>query len=789
MGSPTNTGASVDNNESSLDGVDLDPSITRADSASTDFDTSTTDASTTSPASFQCVIVEVATEFEDHTTDYEHACIARGVDGEWDDRYHIDDNGGKIVDKLSSDHGLDMMHHSGRYKVTMSNVMINVDNGVVTTTDNTEVDIDDLGEGALESRRLGQKTGTRTMVVIRVTATNDNTSSSKTANKIADSFFGVNGDETSLSARFDACSMGHLKFAPGTGHDFVDGVAEVSIALSAGGSNIFDFERSVTSALITKYGSSLRNTYDHVVYAVPRGTQFGAGGSDRWLAYAYMNSYLSVYNDDNIAYISNQVHETGHNLGLMHSNHGAVKYGDQSGTMGYGYGREDFPKMCFNAAKSWQLGWYDDKADEVKPEAGAFTGRIVAFVDYESTSDNVLYKVGTKYIIYNKAKGPNSQTMEFANSLTITDMPFEGDYSDAVASLNSNGATYVFDHAGAKAVIEYCNNNNSGGVDGVKISIYMEADGSACNGQSNSNPEPPPAPKTPQPQAAVTPSPVPATPQPVPATPAPRDPTRAPTPIPPTDAPVTRAPTPMPTARNCSSTSMEVVITIHTDSKPNETSWYFKRTRGQTYGSGDGFTEAFKTYTYEYCLKATDTFEFHLLDSNGDGIASDEFGHGYYTIQVNGEVYSSGGYFHSEEIDYVQGKCRNANAKRLQFILTTGFHPEDVTWSLTSDPNVVDHTGGPWPNSAGKSIAYFAHACLDDSVCYTVGVHSAKGNGLDRGNFEVNWDDENVGFSTFVDGLSHAFSFGACGITENGRKLDLTQEIEIFEEYGEGYGL
>jgi Gametolysin peptidase M11 len=38
-------------------------------------------------------------------------------------------------------------------------------------------------------------------------------------------------------------------------------------------------------------------------------------------------------------YISNEVHETGHNLGLQHSAQGDVQYGDQSGTMGYGYGK------------------------------------------------------------------------------------------------------------------------------------------------------------------------------------------------------------------------------------------------------------------------------------------------------------------------------------------------------------------------------------------------------------------------------------------------------------------
>jgi hypothetical protein len=284
---------------------------------------------------FECILIEIAEEFEGQNTEYEHACVAEGDNGEYYKRYHIDDNNSKILPKLK-EQDLDLLHHSNQYKVTMTNVVLESDS-VVGTTPGTEIVVEDMGSDFENNSRRLKSVGIRTIVIVRVTTSDGQVS--KTASQIADAFFGVGGDSNNLKSRYADCSMDKLTFNPGTGHDFVDGVAEISVSAAAVGANILDFQAKITDALIAKYGSSLRNTYNHVVYSVPKGTTMGAGGSDRWIAFAYMNSYLSVYNDDNIVYISNQVHETGHNLGLMHSNHGEQKYGDQSGTMGYGYGK------------------------------------------------------------------------------------------------------------------------------------------------------------------------------------------------------------------------------------------------------------------------------------------------------------------------------------------------------------------------------------------------------------------------------------------------------------------
>ena len=47
------------------------------------------------------------------------------------------------------------------------------------------------------------------------------------------------------------------------------------------------------------------------------------------IAYAYMNSWMSVYKDNWCNYVSAQMHELGHNLNLGHSNEGGAAYADQ----------------------------------------------------------------------------------------------------------------------------------------------------------------------------------------------------------------------------------------------------------------------------------------------------------------------------------------------------------------------------------------------------------------------------------------------------------------------------
>jgi hypothetical protein len=55
--------------------------------------------------------------------------------------------------------------------------------------------------------------------------------------------------------------------------------------------------------------------------------------------------------------------------------------------MGYFYGQDDGPIMCFNAAKSYQLGWYADRHQNLSPSARSWNGRLVGVAQYGSITD------------------------------------------------------------------------------------------------------------------------------------------------------------------------------------------------------------------------------------------------------------------------------------------------------------------------------------------------------------------------------------------------------------------
>jgi hypothetical protein len=164
---------------------------------------------------------------------------------------------------------------------------------------------------------------------------------------------------------------------------------------------------------------NLSGNIDHTMLCIPSGTTGG------WIGYAYYNWYLSVYNDNWCLYPSIQMHEIGHNWDLYHSSQGDNEYGDQSGMMGYSYS-SDSTKMCFNAPKNRQLGWYSDKTRRVTSE---WSGRLYGLSSYKSAGTNdavILYiPAGTNgfeddyYISFNGASGINSGTKEGANKVLV----------------------------------------------------------------------------------------------------------------------------------------------------------------------------------------------------------------------------------------------------------------------------------------------------------------------------------------------------------------------------------
>jgi hypothetical protein len=117
--------------------------------------------------------------------------------------------------------------------------------------------------------------------------------------------------------------------------------------------------------------------------------------------------------------------EVGHNLNLAHSGTTEGSYHDKHGMMGYSYNEYFGPKMCFNPAKSWQLGWYEDQSIEWNPNDGTFVGTLVGVDDYGNDYNQfVVLKLTHSwqeniYIGYNRAKGYNLETRMSADMVTV----------------------------------------------------------------------------------------------------------------------------------------------------------------------------------------------------------------------------------------------------------------------------------------------------------------------------------------------------------------------------------
>ena len=267
----------------------------------------------------------------------------------------------------------------------------------------------------------------RTVLTIRVNAADLSTTvpTSKLTEKIYGSNLGF-----SLRSQYEACSLGKLVFIPfegatKTGEEISNGIGEVNITNNANGTSAILFTQVVESATTKKYGD-LGSQFDNVIFCLPPETV--VDGDKDWMGFAFYNHWLASINDLYCSYPSALMHEVGHNLGLAHSD---KDYGDTSCMMGYSYKEEDGPKMCFNGAKSWELGWYSDGHLSINVNGltdwehysidltgvANFDRRLnqTVIIQITGTSNDVDY-----YIAFNRKIGFNSGTREGGDQVLIT---------------------------------------------------------------------------------------------------------------------------------------------------------------------------------------------------------------------------------------------------------------------------------------------------------------------------------------------------------------------------------
>lgn len=149
-----------------------------------------------------------------------------------------------------------------------------------------------------------------------------------------------------------------------------------------------------------------------------------------------------------------------------------MEYQDRTGMMGVSYSQDEGPRMCFNNAKNWQLGWYTDRQEVVMPIAAAWNGLLVGVADYGSSavSDKVVVKVEGHskdyYVGFNRKVGINSGTQEKGNLVTIQSRTGTGFGRSAL-------------EAGLSAGQEFEIPNFGGGSLSVKIKVNAIVNGKA----------------------------------------------------------------------------------------------------------------------------------------------------------------------------------------------------------------------------------------------------------------------------------------------------------------------
>mmetsp|Transcript_20276 Transcript_20276/g.49715 ORF Transcript_20276/g.49715 Transcript_20276/m.49715 type:complete len:820 (-) Transcript_20276:44-2503(-) len=303
------------------------------------------------------------------------------------------------------------------------------------------------GTDLIRRRRLAtadKASGKKTVLVVRVEASDSTTTLSES--QLRSDVFGDNGDPNNLRSQYLACSYGKFELNKasdrnGASTNIRSGTVTVripSVSTSVGDQVMLN---EINRELGDQFSTAAFNLADFVMYCMPPDVMHPLD-----VAYAFMDGYKSIYNDAACNQVSTQLHEVGHNLNLAHSGFGGDEYADKSGMMGYSYEQDDLPYMCFNGAKSWQLGWYQDKAIRLAPTANSqieTTAKLAGVADYGTTAHDVVIKIEQEFsewayfVAYNAGKGINEGTQYGKDRVLVTmkDTSDEANVSTLVAKL------------------------------------------------------------------------------------------------------------------------------------------------------------------------------------------------------------------------------------------------------------------------------------------------------------------------------------------------------------------
>ena len=199
---------------------------------------------------------------------------------------------------------------SGETELEMPGAVVDMGKGVIVLPENATPNLINLPNRRERDLRELAVTGSRSVLVVRVIASDGQTGFSEA--QLSNSVFGTSGDPVNLKSHYAACSHGRLNFQTtsdrtktGGGVDATNislGATTVNVAVSTTeGDGVM--RNAISSALNAQFGVSSPSVLaNHVMYCLPPNTMSG-------IAYAYINSWNSVYSNQWCTYVSGQMHE------------------------------------------------------------------------------------------------------------------------------------------------------------------------------------------------------------------------------------------------------------------------------------------------------------------------------------------------------------------------------------------------------------------------------------------------------------------------------------------------
>ena len=226
---------------------------------------------------------------------------------------------------------------------------------------------------------------------------------------------------------------------------------------------------------------------NHIMFVLPDSVDFGGAG---YIAWGQFKGTYTWFKSRVASFSMVQVHELSHNLGLHHSGHNGIVYGDKTGMMGYeGNLSKAGSKMCFNAAKTWYNNWFISHQSEINPVREEFNGSLVGIDDTVNNKirrkQNVVIKVNGDdsngptsndlFIMYNRKKGINDGVPGFADMVMIIEQNGDSTQSWQRGALKSGGIYKKRNwHDGKSIIIKHCKTESGEISDSARVLIYIE---------------------------------------------------------------------------------------------------------------------------------------------------------------------------------------------------------------------------------------------------------------------------------------------------------------------------